>query len=365
MTAACRWLLQAWRQVQAGGWLYISAVTRDCEAAAVGSRKLSEPLVHAKQESAHESPASPRGVTDLRAAHLQRPSQTCTPVRGRRLRPPGRLQCATAARQSAAVCSKNPGSPPPRGRAAPARHRCLRHLGSGPRPRPARLSCCPGRGPRGATGHPGHPRPPPPRLLRPHRPQAGAGGAKGDPPPAPPGPRPRRHRPPLAPAAARPGPGYLGGPGEAAPPAAARSRARCRSYRPARPGLHHPGPGPGPSEAKRRDATRRPRLGNDLTAAASARAPTPRRHSPRRAGTALGRRAAGTGGRPGPSPPPPLLRGRPPPGGRGQGGARPAVGPERSLGTGPAPPVAVTAVPEGVGSCDPEQGGSSFLSPPP
>lgn len=64
----------------------------------------------------------------------------------------------------------------------------------------------------------------------PHSHQTGAGDSEGHPRPCgPPPPAPRAR------AAARPGPGYLGGPGGAAPPAAAHSRARCRSCRPARP----------------------------------------------------------------------------------------------------------------------------------
>lgn len=150
-------------------------------------------------------------------------------VRGRKLGPPRTLQCATAAQQSATASPKNPGPVLPRGWAAPARHNCPRHLGSSPGPRPARPSSCPGRGTRGAAGQPG--RRWLPAAEDPPAAPPSSGGRRGAPAPLPSGsgPPPPPASPAPAAAAARPGPGYLGGPGGAAPPAAARSRARCRS----------------------------------------------------------------------------------------------------------------------------------------
>lgn len=225
------------------------------------SRKQSETLMHATQESIHESPAGPRAATGLRAAHLQTPPHTRSAGRGRGLGPPRSLHPPL-------LHNSRPSFPPQtEPRAAPARHQCQRHLGQQPGPPPAPPAAW-GEGLRELRGGQQHAGSQPPRHVRQHPPQAGPGGQA----------RSTRTPPLRAPAAAspdscrnRPGPGYLGGPGGAAPPAAARSRARCRSYRPARLGLHRPRPGPG-------ESARRPRLSSDRTARPG---PEPRR----RAGT--------------------------------------------------------------------------------
>lgn len=93
---------------------FAPAVTTDSEAAA-GSNKRSEILKHAKLESIRESPTGPWEVTDLSAAHLQRPPHGCGAAPG---------QVAQASTQIAtrhchtAVSSESPQTPSPAARGA-------------------------------------------------------------------------------------------------------------------------------------------------------------------------------------------------------------------------------------------------------
>lgn len=168
--------------------------------------------MHTKHKSIHE--VTRRSLGDHRS--LSSPSAWNSPSLENRLGAGARALaqsavclCSTAAGSCSLQTRNSPRGPGP---AAPARHRSLR-----PHLLRARASGSPG-----AAGQT--------PAAGPHPPQAGAGDSEGHP-------RPSGPPPPAPPAraAARPGPGYLGGPGGAAPPAAAHSRARCRSCRPARP----------------------------------------------------------------------------------------------------------------------------------
>lgn len=193
----------------------------------------------------------------------------------------------------------------------------------------------------GALGAPG-------QLRRPQPPQAGAADGEGHPRPS--GPPPAA---PPDPAAARPGPSYLGGPGGAAPPAAARSRAQCRSCRPARP--------PPPSARPPPPSARPRRRAGPASATASRRGLAGARRV--QALTASSRRGSH---RLGPGPPRAPLQGRPLPGGRGPWwdgpGRRGPWRPRSRAGAQPAEGPGSRAVP---GASEAGLSEGCFMAPPP